>query len=105
MSYACVTTNLQARSERVVLQVMMVLMHNCREVPAEWQIKAPGDAVAAADWAYFKCEPEEGLLPPGQKQLLKVSHAYLCLHTSFGCTEALFLEWCVFCRNRICSTP
>ena len=85
-------TNMQARSDRVVLQVMMVLMHNCREVPAEWQIKAPGDAVAAADWAYFKCEPEQGLLPPGQKQLLKVSPAYLCLHTSFCCREALFLS-------------
>ena len=51
---------------------MMVLMHNTREVPAEWQIKAPGDAGAAADWAYFKCEPEQGLVPPGQTQLLKV---------------------------------
>lgn len=71
-----------------MLQVMMVLMHNSREVPAEWQIKAPGDA---ADWAYFKCEPEQGLLPPGQKQLLKVSpawHACLCLHAAFGCREA-----------------
>ena len=53
----------------------MVLMHNTREVPAEWQIKAPADAGAAVDWSYFKCEPEQGLLPPGQKQLLKVSLA------------------------------
>ena len=83
-----------------MLQVMMVLMHNSREVPAEWQIKAPGDAVAAADWGYFKCEPEQGLLPPGQKQLLKVSpasHACLCLYAVFGCREAhalLLLDCC-----------
>ncbi|KAL0040642.1 hypothetical protein WJX79_000331 [Trebouxia sp. C0005] len=53
-------------------KVMMVLMHNTREVPAEWQVKPPVDAAAAADWSYFKCQPEQGLLPPGQKQLLKV---------------------------------
>ena len=51
---------------------MMVLMHNTREVPAEWQVKAPVDAGAGPDWSHFKCEPEQGLLPPGQKQLLKV---------------------------------
>ncbi len=55
-----------------IVQVMIVLMHNTREVPAEWQVKPPVDLAAAADWSYFKCEPEQGLLPPGQKQLLKV---------------------------------
>ena len=55
----------------------MVLMHNTREVPAEWQVKPPVDLAAAADWSYFKCEPEQGLLPPGQKQLLKVCFAIL----------------------------
>ena len=56
----------------LVLQVMMVMMHNTREVPAEWQIKAPMDAAAAADWSHFKCEPEQGLVAPGDRQLLKV---------------------------------
>ena len=69
----------------------MLLMHNIREVPVEWQIKPPGDGVAAADWAYFKFEPEQGLLPPGQKQLLKVSpasHAHLHLHAASDCSQA-----------------
>lgn len=55
----------------------MVLMHNTREVPAEWQVKPLADAAAAADWSHFKCEPEQGLLPPGQKQLLKVQYMSL----------------------------
>lgn len=57
---------------------MMVQMHNAREVPAEWQIKAPADAAAAADWAYFKCDPEQGLVPPGNRQLLKVQPLAMC---------------------------
>ena len=70
-----------------MLQVMMVLMHNSKEVPAEWQIKAPSDAGTAADWSYFKCDPQQGLLPPGQKQLLKVSlhDGLLCLHAVSSC--------------------
>ncbi len=63
---------LLCRALTAIVQVMMVLMHNTREVPAEWQVKPPVDPAAAADWSYFKCEPEQGLLPPGQKQLLKV---------------------------------
>lgn len=60
---------------------MMVLMHNIREVPAEWQVKAPTDAGSASDWSHFTCEPEQGLVPPGQKQLLKVQT--LSLSTPF----------------------
>ena len=63
---------LLCRALTAIVQVMMVLMHNTREVPAEWQVKPPVDPAGAADWSYFKCEPEQGLLPPGQKQLLKV---------------------------------
>lgn len=74
LSYACESPTCQDGCDGgILVQVMMVLMHNTREVPAEWQIKAPADAGAAVDWLYFKCEPEQGLLPPGQKQLLKVS--------------------------------
>ena len=71
----------------VCSQVMMVLMHNTREVPAEWQVKPPADAAAAAEWSHFKCEPEQGLLPPGQKQLLKVHHMSVttCLQSASLC--------------------
>lgn len=53
----------------------MALMYNTRQVPAEWQIKPTTDH---GDSRFFNCEPEQGLLPPGQKQLLKVwSSTYL----------------------------
>ena len=100
-------STLSAKCERGMLQVMMVLMQNSREVPSEWQIKAPSDA---ANWAYFKCEPEQGLLPPGQKQLLKVSpawHACLRLHAAFGCREAhalLLVDCCFLSINRLMFT-
>ena len=75
ISAKVLTLWLDETNECIMLQVMMVLMHNTREVPAEWQIKAPADAGAAMDWAYFRCEPEQGLLPPGEKQCLKASLA------------------------------
>ena len=56
-----------------LLQVMLVMLQNPREVPAEWQVKAPLEAGGAKDWAYFKAQPEQGVLPPGQKVLLKVT--------------------------------
>lgn len=49
---------------------MMALMHNSKQVPAEWQIKAPPDH---GDLSCFRCEPEQGILQPEQKQLLKVT--------------------------------
>ena len=54
-------------------QVMLVMLQNPREVPADWQVKAPLEAGGAKDWAYFKAQPEQGVLPPGQKVLLKVT--------------------------------
>ena len=50
----------------------MVALHNPREVTAEWQVKAPLEAGGAKDWSFFKAEPDQGVLPPGQKILLKV---------------------------------
>ena len=49
------------------------MLQNPREVPADWQVKAPLEAGGAKDWAYFKAQPEQGVLPPGQKVLLKVT--------------------------------
>ena len=57
----------------------MALMYNTRQVPAEWQVKPTTDH---GDWRFFKCEPEQGLLPPGQKKLLKVQlHTYTTVQT------------------------
>ena len=78
-------------------QVMMVLMHNTREVPAEWQVKPPADVAAAADWSHFKCEPEQGLLPPGQKQLLKVQHISLTTCSQFASLCHLLPYAILFC--------
>ena len=50
----------------------MVLLQNLRDCPAEWQVKAPLEAGGAKDWDYFKCEPDEGILAPGQKLFMKV---------------------------------
>ncbi len=47
-------------------------LHNPREAPADWCVKKPMDAGADKDWEYFTCSPDEGTVPPGASQMLKV---------------------------------
>ena len=72
LSHCCLPA-LRLSSALCLLQVMLVMLQNPREVPADWQVKAPLEAGGAKDWAYFKAQPEQGVLPPGQKVLLKVT--------------------------------
>ncbi|KAK9824158.1 hypothetical protein WJX72_008157 [[Myrmecia] bisecta] len=54
-------------------KVMMVQLHNPREVAAEWVIKKPMEAGAAKDWPFFQCAPSEGVLAPGQRIFIKIT--------------------------------
>ena len=69
-------------------QIMMALMHNSKQVAAEWQVKSPSDH---GDYSCFKCEPEQGILPPGQKQLLKVPSALPCCTLRCCLVSTLFM--------------
>ena len=52
-------------------RILFVKLHNPKEVPATWTLKKPMEA--SKDWAYFKCEPDQGTLMPGESQNVAVT--------------------------------
>lgn len=45
-------------------------LHNPKEVPCDWQVKKPMES--DTDWSFFECQPDAGLLPPGESANMKV---------------------------------
>ena len=52
-------------------RTIFVKLLNPKEVPASWTLKKPMEA--CKDWAYFKCQPDQGTLMPGESQNVAVT--------------------------------
>lgn len=53
-------------------RVVTLQLHNPKAVPAEWGVSQPLEASKTKDWNFFRLEPSEGVLPPGERLNVRV---------------------------------
>ena len=65
-------------------KIITVQLHNPKDVPCDWTVKKPmeGDS----NWQYFECQPNSGVLPPGESTNVKV------VFTPVGGREKLYTQ-------------